>query len=68
MDLFSEVLQLCVSNAFGLKFVSDVAYKKNRGAYNCVAKDMAKYVHKMEGGEAIKCRTIPLMHYQPLPC
>ena len=54
------------SKIFGFIFVSGVAYKKGV-AFNYIAIDMAKDFHKMEG-EAIKCRTIPLIHYQSLPC
>ena len=41
---------LVVSKIFEFIFVSGVACKKKCVAYSYIAKDMAKYIHKMEGG------------------
>ena len=53
MDLFSEVLQLCVSNAFGLKFVSDVAYKK-MGAHTTASQKTWQNMSTKWRGEGYK--------------
>ena len=73
IDFFSEVRQyhhktLVVSKIFEFIFVSGVACKKSCVAYNYIAKDMWQNMSTKWRGKAIKCRTIPLMHYQPLPC